>query len=257
MILLLGGTSDALPIAEGLVQKGYRVLISKATDVPLPTGDHPNMETRCGPLDETSLAELIEERGVLAIVDATHPYATAIRGTASRVAQQKGVPCLSFLRPPAVSQATPGVELVPDHATAAAAAFSHGRPVLLTTGTRNLAPYAKQSQRTGLPLIVRTLNHAASLGACRNAGIPIEHILACRGPFSVAENRRHIRMFQIGVLVSKDSGTAGGTAEKLEAARAEGCHVIVVVRPKISNQQTFSDVPALLEALAAATRTDI
>jgi precorrin-6A/cobalt-precorrin-6A reductase len=251
MILLLGGTSDTLPIAQALAGQGYRVLVSKATDVPLATGDHAHIESRCGPLDEESLADLLDERKIIAIIDATHPYATAIRAMAARVAEQKGLRCLSFVRPPAVDRATPGVEILPDHATAAAAAFSRGQPVLLTTGTRNLAPYAEQAQRTGVALIVRTLDHAASLAACRQAGIPPEHILARRGPFSLAENRRQIRAFGIGVLVSKDSGAAGGTVEKLEAAQAEGCHIIIVARPETTSQETYSNVPSLLEALAA------
>jgi precorrin-6A/cobalt-precorrin-6A reductase len=252
MILLLGGTSDTLPIARGLAQKGYRVLVSKATDVPLETGDDPHIETRCGPLDAKSLAALVEARGVRAVVDATHPYASVIRATASRVAQAKGIPYFSFLRPPAVVPATSDVELVSDHATAAVAAFVRGRSVLLTTGTRNLAPYVEQSRRTGLSLIVRVLNHPASLDACRQAGIAAERVLACRGPFSVEENRRHLRAFDVGVLVSKDSGIAGGTTEKIEAARAEGCHVVIVARPEIDGQN-FSDVHALLQALAAVT----
>ena len=35
------------------------------------------------------------------------------------------------------------------------------------------------------------------------------------------ENRRQIRDFDIGTLVTKDSGRAGGVPAKLEAARAE------------------------------------
>ncbi len=35
MILLLGGTSDAAPLARQLAQAGYRVLVSQATDTPL------------------------------------------------------------------------------------------------------------------------------------------------------------------------------------------------------------------------------
>jgi precorrin-6A/cobalt-precorrin-6A reductase len=253
MILLLGGTSDTSPIALRMAQCGYRVLVSKATDVPLKTEGHPNIEGRCGPLDERSLAELVDRRGIRAIVDATHPYAVAIRAAASRVAQQKRIPYLSFVRPAVVDATAPGVELAADHRAAAAAAFRRGRPVLLTTGTRNLAPYVAEARRTGLPLIVRALKHPQSLEACRRAGIPAEHVLACRGPFSVAENRRHIRAFGIGVLVSKDSGAAGGTAEKIEAARAEGCEVIVVARPALGNETVFADVDALLAALADAS----
>ena len=50
--------------------------------------------------------------------------------------------------------------------------------------------------------------------------------------------------------MTKDSGVAGGVAEKLEAARAENCAVVVVARPAIGDHECFADVDALLAALA-------
>ncbi len=252
MILLLGGTSDAPPIALGLARAGYRVLVSQATDVLLATVAHPNIEARSGPLDERGLAEVVDHYAIRAIVDATHPYAIAIHAAASQAADNKGVPYLRFLRPAAIDESAPGVELVPDHAAAAVAAFRRGRPVLLTTGTRNLLPYVEQARRTGLGLTVRVLDHPQSLEACRRAGIRPEQIIAGRGPFSIDENRRHIRDFGAGVLVTKDSGMAGGTAEKLDAARAEGCDVIVIARPALGNRHVFTEVNGLLAVLAHA-----
>lgn len=252
MILLLGGTSDTSPIALRLAACGYRVLISRATDIPLETAAHPNVESRCGRLDGRGLAELVDHRRILAIVDATHPYAATISAMASAVAAQKGIPSLRFVRPAGVDATAPGVRFAPDHATAATMAFRSLRPVLLTTGTKNLAPYAAQARQTGLLLIVRALDEPQSLEACRRAGISPEHVIAGRGPFSVEENRQHLRTFRIGVLVTKDSGAAGGTPEKLQAARAEGCCTIVVARPVIGTQDTFTDIDSLLAVLAYA-----
>ncbi len=242
MILLLGGTSDTLPIALRLAERGHRVLVSKATDVPLAVGDHPQIETRHGRLDDRNLADLLDERAIRAIVDATHPYAVAIRAMARRAAEAHGIPYLTFVRPPAVDPAALGVEFAPDHRSAARRAFGRGRPVLLTTGTRNLDPYVEESRRTSVPLIVRALDHPQSLDVCRRAGIPPERMLAGRGPFSVEENRRHLHEFDIGVLVTKDSGFAGGVLEKLEAARAENCHVIVVARPVVASERAFTEI---------------
>jgi precorrin-6A/cobalt-precorrin-6A reductase len=249
MILLLGGTSDAAPLAVRLAQCGYRVLVSNATDTPLAAGEHPRIQCRWGPLDDHGLAELIRHRGIRALVDATHPYAAAIRRRARRVAAAMGIPYLSFVRPPAIVEAGPNIELARDHTAAAVAAFAHRRPVLLTTGSSHLAPYAEQSRRTGVPLVARVLGHPPSLAACRLSGIPDSSILTGRGPFSVEENRRQIRTHGIGVLVTKDSGTAGGTLEKLEAARLEKCQVVVVRRPETGGPPPFGQTDALLAAL--------
>jgi len=63
-------------------------------------------------------------------------------------------------------------------------------------------------------------------------GILPETIITGKGPFSADENRSTIRNFRIGILVTKDSGKVGGVSEKLEAARLEGCRVVVARRPE-------------------------
>ena len=168
--------------------------------------------------------------------------------------ERRNIPYLSFVRLPSVGDAAADIEFAPDHAAAAVAAFARGLPVLLTTGTRNLVPYVEQARRTGLPLVVRALDHPDSLRACLQAGVPRERILAGRGPFSTEENRQTLRAFGIGVLVTKDSGASGGTAEKIEAARAEGCHVVVVARPELGTEDAYANVDSLLAALADALR---
>ena len=109
-------------------------------------------------------------------------------------------------------------------------AFSFAKPVLLTTGSNNLSPYVEQATRTGLLLVARVLPREDSISACLRAGLPRERIITGKGPFTVEANREHIRRFNIGVLVTKDSGAAGGVPEKLRAARLESCQVVVVQR---------------------------
>jgi precorrin-6x reductase len=139
-----------------------------------------------------------------------------------------------------------------DHGQAARLAFADGRPVLLTTGSRNLLPYAEQALLTGVPLAVRVLDTPESLAACRSAGIAADRIIAGRGPFSLAENLAAIGRFGIGVLVTKESGSAGGFQEKLAAAEAAGCRVIVIRRPAIAAAgPVFTSPAGLIAALVS------
>jgi precorrin-6x reductase len=145
---------------------------------------------------------------------------------------------------------SPPIRFAADHGEAARIAFADGRPVLLTTGSRNLAPYAAEAHRTGVPLAARVLDAPESLAACAAAGIPAERIIAARGPFSTAENLAAIGRFGIGVIVTKESGEAGGLEAKLAAAAAADCVVVLIRRPEIpAAGPIFADPAALVAAL--------
>lgn len=249
MILLLGGTSETAPLAQVLAERGFHVLVSTATDVPLDVGIHPRLERRTGPLDSKSMVELAVEKGVRIILDASHPYASAARKNALEAARRLGIPYLTWVRP-TVTHGDDSLHVAPDHESAARIACSFGKAVLLTTGSRNLVPYAREAEAEGVALVARVLPHESSLEACRKAGIPEGNVITGRGPFSMEENRSAIRQFGIGVIVTKDSGEAGGVPAKIEAAGKEGCEVVVVGRPAETSAMTFSDLGELVEAVA-------
>lgn len=248
MILLLGGTADTAPLATLLAEAGYKVLVSTATDVPLATGEHPRITRRIGPLNQDNLVQLLLEQGIRAVVDAAHPYAAEAHRTARAAATCARIPYLAYLRP---SVFTPDSDVINagNHEEAATLAFAVGRPVFLTTGSRYLFPYADAARKSGVPLIVRVLNQPESIQACRDAGILPENIIVGRGPFTVEQNVEAIRKYAIGVMVTKDSGEAGGVEAKQEAARREGCILAVVARPKVSALDLYESMESLLSAL--------
>ena len=254
MILLLGGTSEAGTIAAALAAAGVRVLVSTATEFASSVCESDLVVVRTGLLDEAGLHALIVEARPKAVVDATHPYASAVTENAQRAAARAGVPYLRYLRPPTVA-AQGGVISVADHKEAARRAFLSGRPVLLTIGTRHLEPYLREARRTTVPVVARVLPASESLRACEAAGLSREQIVAAQGPFSVKQNVDIIRRFQVGVLVTKDGGAEGGVPEKLAAARREGCEVVVVARPAetIDFGRTFSSIEDLVAALGGAS----
>lgn len=230
MILLLGGTSETAPLALALAEAGYAVLVSTATQIPLDTGEHPAVRKRSGRLDEHGLETLVRSEGIDVIVDATHPYAADVRHTARQVATHLQIRYLSFIRPSGL-RGDEDVIHAPTHDEAAHFAFTLGRAVLLTIGSKNLEPYVRAARLVGQPLVARVLDSPDSLAVCRHVGLDEHAIVTGRGPFSTAQNREIIHRFGVGVLVTKDSGVPGGLAAKLEAAAQEACRVIVVDRP--------------------------
>jgi precorrin-6A/cobalt-precorrin-6A reductase len=248
MILLLGGTSETASIATALAEAGMDVLVSTATDEALDVGSHPGIRRRAGRLDVPAMLELVGLEKVAAIVDATHPYAAAAHAVAAEVAERAGIARLRFERPGSIEPAD-DIHFAADHVGAAALAFSFGLPVLLTTGANNLAPYVRQSRRSGVRIVARVLARGESVEACRREGIEDRFVIAARGPFSVEENLRHLRQFDIGTIVTKDSGQSGGTAEKLHAARLQKCNIVVVARPAGQVGPVATTIPQLLARL--------
>jgi len=247
MILLLGGTSETVQIAQALVKQGWEVLLSTATTM-VSRGQMPaHVRVRCGMLDEQGIEHLIRNEKITAVVDATHPYAEAVSQNAWQACQATGVRYLAYERP---SASVEPVHRVPDHQSAAKQAFSFDRPVFLTIGVRNLAPYIAEARRLGIALKARVLNHPDSVAACHDAGLSENEILCADGPFTVEENKSHMKGF--GVLVTKDSGEAGGVDAKVEAACQSGCEVVVIERPK-RPASGYASVEALMHALGSGS----
>lgn len=247
MILLLGGTSETADIARALQREGLEVLVSTATDAPLEVG----ARRRCGRLDAQGIAGLCASEGVRAIVDAGHPFAAELHEACREAAALASLPLLRFRRAP--SRLPSHAFLAADHEEAAWSAFARGGLVLLTTGSRNLKPYVAEARRTDLPVRARVLDHPESLAACAAAGLASEEILAGRGPYGLEENRALIRRLGARALVTKDSGEAGGLGPKLEAARLEHCHLVVVSRPP-EDGGAFEEPQRLARAAAALHR---
>ncbi len=248
MILLFGGTSETARLATALADAGWRTLVSTATDNALDVGNNPLIERRMGRMAKDAMAALARERGVKVIVDATHPYAAEAKTVIAAAARDTGLPLVSFFRAENAYDYE-RIHYVKDHDEAAVTAFSFGNPVLLTTGSRNLAPYARERAKNGIRLIARVLPHPESAAACQAAGLADDEVITGRGPFTVDENIAVIRQYGIGTLVTKESGDAGGVPEKIEAARREQCHVVIVDRPEQSATNACGTVDEVIAAV--------
>ena len=250
MILLLGGTSETAPLAAACAAKGWQTLISTATDVPLDLPEHPLLMRRHGRLNQQQMELLLRQEQVRVLVDATHPFATEAHTTARAAAAAVSIPCLRWQRTTCDCREDEVVR-VSGHHEAARQAVSFGSPILLTTGSRNLLPYTAAVQAAGIPLFARVLPHQESEQACRAAGLGPDQIIAARGPFSVQETAELINRLGIGVLVTKDSGAAGGLPEKLEAARRTGCRVILIPQPQqLDGCEAFASITEIITAIA-------
>lgn len=202
-----------------------------------------------GRLDADAMTQLVPSFDV--VVDATHPYAVQVTQNVARACGACGVPLYRLLRPrsPVPRDAHLREFGSLDELVQTLCALPENNRIFLATGSRDLARFSV-IPRYAERLFVRVLPSVEALDLCAAAGIPASHIVAVQGACSVALNEALFREYGCAVLVTKESGTAGGFAEKLAAAARCGMEVYALTPPEERHERAFSSVDALLSALA-------
>lgn len=232
VILVLGGTSESRDAAKLFVENGYQVIYTSTTGI---ISDIPAAAIHTvGELDETSFRELLKHHPINCIVDATHPFATAIKSLAVRTADTAGIPCIRLEREGDKPQyGDPSVIVVDSlqHAVESITFIPGG--ILSTVGTRMLSQLCEALGERRRDLVVRVLPLIASLTECEKCKFHASRIIAMHGPFDKAFNLWCIERFKITTMLTKESGERGGFKEKIEACREAGCTLVVIGRPNI------------------------
>ncbi|MBO9522297.1 MAG: cobalt-precorrin-6A reductase [Nocardioidaceae bacterium] len=246
MILVLGGTAEARALAALLVDDGLVVVSSLAGRVTRPR--LPVGEVRVGGFGGVDgLSAYLQANSVMAVVDATHPFAARISANAVAACSRTGVPLLRLARP--------GWESDPDadhwhwvatNEEAAVLTAALGVRPFLTVGRQGLAAYAG-------PLA----EHEALVRVVDPPEIALPSwwtLLTERGPYDLEGERARMEGHRADVLVTKDSG-GRWTYPKLAAAGALGLAVVVVRRPPspawVSVVERPGDAAAWVRATAA------
>lgn len=245
-VLVFGGTSEGRELVEWLSARGTcDVVACSATEYggELVCG-LPRVQAVTGPLDAHAKERLVREHGFTCIVDATHPFATHVTESVGRLAEAFGIALLRLVRD---DEPIEGALVADDVASAARLAAGCAGNILLTTGTKDLATFTSAIPDFAERLFARVLPVADSVAHARELGIPPRHVIAMQGPFTAAFNEALMRELGINVMVTKASGTAGGFAEKVEAAERCGARVIVVGRPRVEEGLSIDEVKHELE----------
>ncbi|MGE5783066.1 MAG: precorrin-6A reductase [Myxococcales bacterium] len=233
LVIVAGGTTESRVAVDALLAHGYRVLFSLATEAPFALPEHSNLSSRRGPLNANGWTNLIRESGAAALVDAAHPYATALREMLLLIAARLNLPLVRFKR--GEIELDPAAVRVPNHDEAARLACSLGSRILIAVGSRHLAPYVAAARKAESKLFVRVLDAPESRERIRELGCEPEQVIFGRGPYTLEQNVELLGKIRAEVMVTKDSGAEGGTAEKVTAAKLVGCKVVVVTRPEERN----------------------
>ncbi len=188
-----------------------------------------SLRVHAGRLDEAAMEALFREESPRLVLDATHPYAATVSDCAGRAARAAGIPCHRVLR--GESREGDGCVTLADVGEVVDWLSSHEGVVFSSLGSKaagELCRVPDFEKRIWL----RVLPTEQSLKDCLSAGFSPKHIICMQGPFSRELNAAMFRAAGARILLTKESGAAGGFPEKLAAARDCGMTAVVIARPR-------------------------
>ena len=228
-ILIFGGTTEGRILAEYCADNGIPTVVSVTTEYGaslLPSG----VGFSEGKMDAGQISAFISERGFSMVIDATHPYARAATANIKAACEGLKVPYYRVLRE---ESGEVSGRICNDVSAAADYLNESEKRALITTGSKELAAFTKV-RNFAERLFVRVLPAEGIEQQCISLGFCREKLIVEKGPFSVKQNIAHIRNSGAEILVTKESGAAGGYPEKCEAARVCGIELLTINRPKES-----------------------
>ena len=253
-VLVFGGTSEGRKIAEAYV--GSRDVSCKITMM------HMCVATDYGAgllpyderliihnerMDKAAMAGLMKDEGFDACIDATHPYA----GEVSRNIKDACSDCGLKLYRVARSNISNKEDIYDGHrviyfeSIRDAVSYineisgSLSGNIFITTGSKELKEYTNISDYANR-CYVRVLPSVEAVETCTSLGFKSSRIICMQGPFDKELNTAMFKACDAKILVTKESGHAGGYAEKIEAALDLGITCLVIGCPAEVSDKTYT-----------------
>ena len=241
-LLILGGTAEAVELAQAAVAAGFDVtssLAGRTVDAVAPPG-----RVRIGGFGGADgLEDTLRTEHFAAVIDATHPFAATISAHARIACARLGVPRLQLRRPAWTAEPGDRWTVVASLAEAASRLPTLGRRALLTVGAGGLTAFAACPEVWFLARLITPPPTLPFSG----------EMIIDRGPFTLASELALLQDDRIDVLVTKASG-GNATAAKLTAARQLGLPVLMVDRPAAEPGSLAGSVAEAMAWLAIVVR---
>ena len=227
-LLVIAGTADAVQFVAGQPAE-VEILATTFSQLGADClAPRPGLRLHSGALDLAGFAALLAAEQPDFVVDLSHH--------AKAAAARQGVEYLRFERQASEAE---GCLHFADFAAAAAACQQIEGNILLTIGSKNLAPFSclpDFQQR----FYLRVLAESRILQELEAMHIDPGHIFAMKGVASVELNVALARQCQAAAIVSKDSGRTGGVPQKLAAAQQLGIPLLLIDRPPAEDNACHS-----------------
>lgn len=227
-LLIFGGTTEGRMLAEFCTRNEIFATVSVTTDHGaelLP--ESPFLKVCNGKLDKNEISKLISKNGFSVVIDATHPYAVLATENIRLACDETGV---KYYRLKRESNRLFGTVFSTLDELAGYLNES-GKIILSTLGSKEL-PVLSKVENCRERVWVRVLPDDKIVEYCKKYGIDESRIILGKGPFSVEQNTEHIKKSGAEILVTKESGAAGGYPEKVKAAEIMGIELVTIKRPE-------------------------
>lgn len=246
MILILGGTTEGNAVGDLLKRLQFPFVLTVTSDYGAQMAARHQEEVQLCQFTKESLKTFIDTADIRAVVDATHPHAAEISSLAQAVAQALKISYIRYERPQSPQPELADLHYVHTPEAAAELAGKLGQRIFIT-GSKHIGTYVAHIDPSRL--FVRVLPAPEVLREVLDLGIPADHIIAMKGPFTEALNQALFEAFQIEVLVTKESGQTGGFLQKIASAKASGVQSVVIQRPVVNYLESVESLGALEEWL--------
>ena len=245
-VLVIAGTIDARQIVEQLLKYGVSVTATVTTHLGGSLlKQYEGVDIREGGLTLKEMMDLIHDINAGCVIDASHPFARDASLNSIEASKNMSIPYLRYERPQ-TQGLNEEVIRVKDFNEAVDKLKEFTGNIFLTIGSNKLLLFTGISDFEKR-VFARVLPDSQVIAKCEELGLNANNILAIKGPFSVEMNVEMIKHCNASVVVTKDSGSAGGNEEKLHAAKKLGTPVIMIERPRIEYGCVVSNVDKVME----------
>jgi precorrin-6A/cobalt-precorrin-6A reductase len=243
-IWIIGGTSESVMVAQAIAEKNFSCIVTVTTaDAVKLYPFLPNLRIRVGQLKEFQIHEFIQQEKIIAIIDASHPYAIAISETVIQITQALQIPYLRYER--AALSLNKNITELENFEMLLAGHYLTNQRVLLTVGYKILPRFKIwQSQAV---LFARILPSLESLKVALESGFTSDRLIGIRPPISLDLEKALWQQWNISLVISKASGQAGGEEIKQRVAELLEIPLMIIARPKVDYPQQTNDLDEVLK----------
>lgn len=247
MIWIVGGTSDTTKLLDLLNGKidFSKLIVSVTTDYGEQLLSSYKVKIIKGKIEKEEIQNFIEKNQIDTIVDTSHPYAENISKNILELIDLEKINYMRYERPETILENTYNFESV-ENLIDYINENMKNEVILSTLGSKAIPELSKIENNKVLLRILPTVESVKS--AIEYNFLP-KDIIAIQGPFSREFEEEMLKFYKATVLLTKDSGQAGGVLEKVEVCKKLGIKCLIVSRPKIDYPNVFGDIEEILKKL--------